>query len=474
MEQAKHEFREITNRATEGVINSRRVDVNPESLECLVLKKEPSKIYGDVFPEFLMSCVKSGASDITIQSDQQPRVEIHGVLYKATRNPWSPPDVLYTLMEIYDTSGPALINSRKTIDFSYELNLVNGGKQRFRVNATGIHARDGKGIEITFRVLPSEIPDLAMIEGILPDPELFVPLDQETGDDRKKESGIISALKKNEQEHVSGEDESGEGKTVSSHFREIVDAMRPRNGLVIVAGGTGSGKSTTLAAVIRAHLEDRKHPVKIVDIQEPIEYVFHDVAGGSGSSSIIGQSEVGTHIESFSEGVRSALRRKPGIICVGEARDLKTISVTLEAALTGHLVYTTTHANDIPDTIRRLLSAFPAEEREARALDLISSTRFCMVQHLISRIDKPGVVPVREYLKFTQRVKEKLVGRPNNEWPSILADEVAGRVEDTGSEDMCQQLSNVARPLYQQGMIGYFDAWSLGAFANVAKTERPG
>ena len=268
------------------------------------------------------------------------------------------------------------------------------------------------------------------------------------------------------------EEESGEEKNVSSHFMKIVDAMRPRNGLVIVAGGTGSGKSTTLAAVIRAHLEDRKHPVKIVDIQEPIEYVFHDVAGGCGSSSIIGQSEVGTHIESFADGVRSALRRKPGIICVGEARDLKTISVTLEAALTGHLVYTTTHANDISDTIRRLLSAFE-DDRDARALDLISSMRFCMVQYLISRIDKPGVVPVREYLKFTQRLKEKLVGRPNNEWPSILADEVAGRVEDTGPDDMRQQLADVARPLYQQGVIGYVDAWDLGAFATVAKAERP-
>ena len=178
MNQVNNKFRDILNRASEGVMRSRRVEVDRESLECIVLAEEPNRVFGEVFSEFLMSCVKSGASDITIQSDQQPRVEIHGVLYKATRNSWPPSEVNHTLIQVYDASGPALINSRKTIDFSYELNLVDGGKQRFRVNATGIHARDGKGIEITFRVLPSEIPNLAMIEGVLPDPELFVRPDR--------------------------------------------------------------------------------------------------------------------------------------------------------------------------------------------------------------------------------------------------------------------------------------------------------
>ena len=505
MDQDNKKFHEITNRASEGVRNSRKVDVDRDAFECLVLAKEPDSIFGEVFPEFLMSCVKSGASDITLQSDQQPRVEIQGVWYKATRNPWSPSEVSNILKDVYNSSGPALISSKEVIDFSYQLNLVDGGKQRFRVNATGIHARDGKGMEITFRVLPSEIPTLSMIEGTWSNLETVSDDSGESDDqgnsvivDRTISDGAGSSedmLRKDEpaeakrmksdrlvirstREATGLENEFVDGEPAVSNFTNIVNAMRPQNGLVIVAGAVGSGKSTTLAAVIRTHLEDRKHPVKIVDIQAPIKYVFHDVAGGCGSSSMIGQSEVDPegpgHIKSFAVGVRSALRRKPGIINVGEARDFETISVTLEAALTGHLVYTTTHANDVSDTIRRLLWAFPADERDARSLELILSLRFCMVQYLIPRIDKPGVIPVREFLRFTQRLKEKLVKVPNSDWPAILADEVVGRVENTGSEDMRQSLFEAVKPLYRQGVIDYNHALRvLGESTASVDLKRP-
>ena len=476
-------------RATEGARRARKVEVDKETFECLVLESEPSLIFGETFIEFMMSCVKSGGSDITIHSDQKPRVEIHGILYCATRNIWTLSDVNQILIDVYRSSnGPAEINSRHVLDFAYEINVVGGGKQRFRVNATGTHGRDGRGVEITFRVLPSRIPDLTMIEG---NPNKTMNMVQgESSENRKPaeltseqvlngivgnngsavveeipdaaDNAVISKLGK-----ISA-DASMDEKLVSPDFMKIIDAMRPKNGLVIVAGGVGSGKSTTLAAVIRSILENRYHPVKIVDIQAPIEFVFHDVPDACGSSSIMGQSEVGVHIESFSAGVRSALRRKPHIICVGEARDFETISVTLEASLTGHLVYTTTHANNISDTIRRLLSTFPADERDARGLDLISSLRFCMVQYLITRIDEPGMVPVREFIRFTPRLKEKLLRMPLNDWPSVLGDEVVGRVDDTGPGDLRQSLLEASRPLYQQGVISHNDALLLGGYAAVA------
>jgi defect in organelle trafficking protein DotB len=439
-----------TRRVSRGVEKSRVVEVDRENLEVFVLQEEPSRISDEDFREFLMSCVMSGASDVTIQSDQQPRAEIHGVLYRATRKPWSPSEVDQVLMEVYNGANARTeINGQRVLDFSYELNLIDGSKQRFRVNATGIYGRDGQGVEITMRALPSETPDLKLVrldgseKDIKPDPGYVAARVMDTPADEGPSSGS-----------------------------DLLDAMKPKNGIVVVAGGTGSGKSTTLAAVMRSHLEDIKRPVKIVDVQAPIEYTYRDVTNGlRGSSSVIGQSEVGKHIKTFADGVHSALRRKPNIIVVGEARDYETIAASLEASLTGHLVYTTTHANDISDTVRRLLSTFPAAERDARAFDLISAMRFCTVQYLVPRIDKPGRVPVREYLKFTPRVKERLVSLPINDWPAVLAEEVAGNAPGRGDADMCQSLLSVVRPLYVDGIISREDAFNIAGLPAVADID---
>jgi len=384
-------------RVSKGVENSRSIEVDRDALCCFVLREEPSRISNEDFREFLMSCVMSGASDVTMQSDQQPRAEIHGILYRATRKPWSPSEVDQVLAEVYGGANARTeINGQRVLDFSYELNLLDGTKQRFRCNATGIYGRDGQGVEITMRSLPSETPSLTMVnlEGDMPD--------------RAPQAATKEAPKT---------------EVKSPFVNSVIEAMKHKNGIVVVAGGTGSGKSTTLASVMRSHLEDEENPTKIVDIQAPIEYTYRDVTSGlAGSSSLIGQSEVGKHIKSFADGVHSALRRKPNIISVGEARDYETIAAALEASLTGPLVYTTTHANDVSDTVRRLLSTFPANEREARAFDLVSAMRFCMVQYLLPRVDKPGRVPVREFIKFTPRLKERLVSLPVQNHMREIAD----------------------------------------------------
>jgi defect-in-organelle-trafficking protein DotB len=451
MEDTGRKVSATSRRISKGIENSRVVEVDTQKLEAFMFREEPSRITDEDFREFLMSCVMSGASDVTVQSDQQPRAEIHGVLYRATRKPWSPSEVDQVLMEVYGGANARTeINGQRILDFSYEMNLVDGSRQRFRVNATGIYGRDGNGVEITMRALPSKTPDLKMVQ-----------LDGSEGTMVRDESAIV--LDKAEEE-VSG--------LAAPFISGILDAMKPKNGIVVVAGGTGSGKSTTLAAVTNSHLQDPDKPVKIVDIQAPIEYTFRDITSGmSGSSSLIGQSEVGRHIKSFADGVHSALRRKPNVIIVGEARDYETISASLEASLTGHLVYTTTHANDVSDTIRRLLSTFPANERDARAFDLISALRFCMVQYLLPRIDKPGRVPVREFIKFTPRLKEKLVRLPINDWPGVLVDEVRGVAEGTGEEDMRQSLFDVVKPLYSNGIIAREDAFLLGGLAAVEDQE---
>lgn len=399
-------------RMSPGVENAAAAAIDREALTIHALPNEPQRLIVEDFRQLLMSCVMSGASDITIQTDQQPRAEIHGILYRAMRRPLAPAEVDMILTEIYGGANARTeINGQRVLDFSYEVNLPDGGRQRFRVNAIGIFGRDGMGVEITMRALPSVTPDLAMVQI----------------DDRE------------------------------------IAALTPKDGIVVIAGATGSGKSTTMAAITRHHLEMSARPVKIVDIQAPIEYTFRDVTSSlSGSSSMIGQSEVGRHIRSFADGVHAALRRKPHIINVGEARDFETISASLEASLTGHLVYTTTHSGSVPDAIRRLLSTFPGHEREARGYDLISALRFLMVQHLVPRADRPGRIPIREYLRFTDRVRESLLSAPIARWPAMLGDEVAGRVAGTTDEDLRMSLADVARRRYGEGAISKSDALHLG------------
>ena len=286
------------------------------------------------------------------------------------------------------------------------------------VNATGVHGIDGFGVEITFRVLPRTTPDLAF-------------------------AGLSEAE---------------------------AEAMSPRNGLVVVAGATGSGKSATLAALARHHLENTARPVKIVDLQAPIEYAFGDIALlRSGAPSIVGQSEIGRHVESFAEGVRSALRRKPHIVIVGEARDLPTVSAALEAALTGHLVYTTTHAGSVAEGIRRLLAAFPANERAMRAGDLAASLRFFSVQHLVLKCAGSGRVPVREYLKFDDTFRELLAGIPPSEWPMQVNRMLESNCSD---QPMRQSLRSAVLTRLKSGTIARADALRLVGDIAVREMEK--
>ena len=344
--------------------------LDPDSGAAQLPFPEPARFDPESLNRLLLSAAAAGVSDITMQTDAQPRIEVEGKLHRLGSRTWPASEISAVLCELHHASNAAAeVTGRRILDFSHEIPSGNGRRQRFRVNATGINARDGFGIEISIRVLPTGTPDIG-----------------------------FAALEQSE-----------------------VAAMTPPSGLVLIAGATGSGKSATMAAMTRHHLENGRRAVKIVDIQAPIEYTFRDVLRSNvGSPSLIGQSEVGRHLPDFASGVWSALRRKPHIINVGEARDVETISAALEAALTGHLVYTTTHAGSVHDCIRRLLSAFPAGEREHRACDLGISLRFVMVQHLVHRADGNGRIPLREWLSLSGPVRESLLCTPPSKWPEFV------------------------------------------------------
>ena len=395
-------------RALPGVEGARRFHLDDAAGVQAGFDEEPSRVNAEDFRALLLSCVMTGASDVTVQTGRQVRAEIEGRLHVVTRRALGTSEVDDILTESY--GGPArgaharaAVNSREVLDYSYELVLADGSRQRFRCNATGIHAVGGAGVEITFRALPTRTPDLGWVE-------LGGPL---------------------------------------------LEAMMPREGLVVFAGATGHGKTTTLAAVVRQHLESVVRPVKIVDVQQPIEFTFEDIWGRPGSKALpstIGQSEVGRQVKTFGAGVWSALRRKPHVIVVGEARDQDTIAASLEASVTGHLVYTTTHAGSVPDVIRRLLSVFRAEERDARANQLAAALRVIVVQVLVPGVSG-GRVPVREYLIVSEGLRERMMSASTDDWAGIVVEEM-GKPRD---EERRESLVSHAARLFGEGRISGAD-----------------
>ncbi|HOK23068.1 MAG TPA: PilT/PilU family type 4a pilus ATPase [Candidatus Hydrothermia bacterium] len=172
-------------------------------------------------------------------------------------------------------------------------------------------------------------------------------------------------------------------------------------GLIIVTGVAGSGKSTTLAAMLNSiNMTKTAH---IVTIEDPIEYMLRDI------KSIISQREVGLDVMSFADGLREALRQDPNVIMVGEIRDQETAEIALLAAETGHLVMTTLHTLDARETINRIVSIFPAYQQEQIRHQLASVLKAIISQRLIPRDDMPGRVPACEIMTNTARIREMML-----------------------------------------------------------------
>lgn len=315
--------------------------------------QEPVRLTIDSTNEILMHCVKLGASDITFQTGEPIIAEIFGRLKKITRRRLANTEVGEALNAIYGPNATTLIMSGKDIDTHYEIRPNRSDRYRFRINGTGCQVEGHDGMQITARTIPTDPPTLDSMN--LP--------------------------------------------------KEILDSLAPEQGVVYVTGATGSGKSTLLAAIIRSIVEDADSNRKVLTYEAPIEFVFDNVEK---VSSVVSQSEIPRHLPSFAAGVRNALRRKPRLILVGEARDPETISAVMEAAMTGHPVYTTLHSNGVAETMRRLVITFPPDERQGRTIDIIETVRLIISQRLVPTIDGKRVA-LREYLVFDEKVRDILL-----------------------------------------------------------------
>lgn len=318
-----------------------------------LFQQEPARLTVDTVNEILIHCVKHGASDITFQTSEPIIAEIYGKLNRVTRRRLANTEISDVINAMYGPNATTQIMSGQDVDTHYEIRPNRSERYRFRINGTGCQVEGHDGIQITARTIPTDPPTLESMN--LP--------------------------------------------------QDVLDAIAPEQGVVYVTGATGSGKSTLLASIIRDITEQADSHRKVLTYEAPIEFVYDNVEM---TTAVVSQSEIPRHLPSFAAGVRNALRRKPRLILVGEARDPETISAVMEAAMTGHPVYTTLHSNGVAETMRRLVVTFPSEERSGRTIDIIETVRLVISQRLVPTVDGKRVA-IREYLVFDEQVRDILL-----------------------------------------------------------------
>jgi twitching motility protein PilT len=251
-------------------------------------------------------------------------------------------------------------------------------------------------------------------------------------------------------------------RTINDKVRQIGDLFLPEvvhkltntpRGLILVTGPTGSGKSTTLAAMIDAI--NQREQTHIITLEDPIEYAFVN------SKSVIEQREVGADVPSFASGLRHVLRQDPDVILVGEMRDLETVSAAITAAETGHLVFSTLHTVDAPLTIERIIDVYPSDQQNQIRSMLANTLVAVISQTLFRRKDKPGMVPGIEVMICTPAVRNCIRENRIFEIPNIIA---------TNRAIGMQSLDDSIKQLYMNGMIHRADA--IAQAAHPDKIER--
>src|SRR4051812_13410752 len=331
--------------------------------------------------DLLRIAVERKASDLHLKVGNFPHVRVDGDLVPVT-------DQTRVTAEDMLNMAFSMMSNRQKQKFkdSSELDMAYGvaGLGRFRVNV--FQQRGNVGLVL--RMIPTKIKALE---------ELFMP----------------------------------------KIIEEICEASR---GLVLVTGVTGSGKSTTLAAMIERVNSTR--PEHIVTIEDPIEFLHRDKKG------FVNQREVEVDTPSFGSALRASLRQDPDIILVGEMRDLETIGTALHAAETGHLVFSTLHTLDVVETINRIISVFPPPEQKQVRLQLATTLKAVISQRLVKRGDGTGRVPAVEILIGTAYVKECII---TPEKTRMIREALASGTSQYGMQTFDQSLYD----LYQQGLITY-------------------
>jgi defect-in-organelle-trafficking protein DotB len=311
----------------------------------------------------LVWAYRKGASRLWFQSGERAGIRLHGRNRHVTKEIVDEGQIAQIANHLYGADGTARLQSGSDFDVSYEVPLGRRERLRFRVNATPTRTSRGIGANIVLRPIADLPPSL-------------------------------------EQQLVE---------------RGILEAFRPRDGMVIVSGATGSGKSTLIAGMTVANLVDPDAHYHIVEAAAPIEFLLDRVKS---PSSTINQTEIGRDLRDFPSFIRGCMRREPTHIIVGECRDGETMAAAVQAAISGHVLTTTIHANDVALTMQRIASLCPPAERENLISAVAQSLRLVINQRLVSSTDGRRT-SLREYLVFDTALRMRFLDTDPDDWPTL-------------------------------------------------------
>ena len=331
----------------------------------------------------LVEAIERGASDLHLTKNAPPILRIDGQLEMLDLPPLSPADSQRMIYSILNDAQKARFEERWELDLSVEIADVG----RFRVN---VHRQRG-AVEAAFRVVQEEIRTLRQL-GLPPICE---------------------------------------------------EIARKASGLILVTGPTGSGKTSTLAAIIN-QINNEQHRM-IITVEDPIEYIHRN------RKSIIKQREVESDTHSFGDALRHVLRQDPDVVVIGEMRDLETISTALTAAETGHLVLATIHTPDAMQTVDRIIDVFPPYQQQQVRIQFANTIQAIIAQQLLPIPGGRGRVPAVEILLATVGARNIIRNAKTEQLYTLLQTNY-----DMGMVTMDKSLKN----LYQQGLISYDDAIS--------------
>ncbi len=337
-----------------------------------------------LFDRVLSAARQLGASDVHLKAGLPPIFRIKGEL-RTVR------DVPALTREAIAAFAVHIMNDRQraTFEESYDIDLAYGTPDGVRYRVNVFQQRGAVGMVL--RLIPPEVP---------PFERLNLP-------------------------------------------RVVLDLADHSRGIILVTGVTGSGKSTTLAAMV--DYVNTQHAYHIVTVEDPIEYTFRD------KRSVINQRELGFDTQSFSRALRAALRQDPDVILVGEMRDNETAGIAITAAETGHLVLSTLHTADATETVNRIISMFPTHQQAQARLSLASVLRGVISQRLLPRADGKGMVPALEVLVNTERVREMIEDPARTR---EIKDAIAQGLHPYGMFTFDQSLAN----LVKQHLVTYDEA----------------
>jgi len=324
---------------------------------------------------------KEKASDLLISAGAPPILRINGQLFRSRTEALTPEQTKKLIYDFLSAEQQATFEKNKELDFS----LAVGRRHRFRVNVY----LQKQAVTAALRPIPEKIPSL-------------------------EELGMPAAVK---------------------------ELAKARQGLILVTGPTGSGKTTTQAAII--DLINNERACHIITVEDPIEYVH------SHKRSIVDQREVGGDTNTFGRALKFVLRQDPDVILIGEMRDLETIQAALTAAETGHLVMATLHTNDAIQTVDRIIDVFAAEQQQQIRFQLSLCLLAIISQRLLARADNSGRILACEILRNNTAIANLIREAKTHQIYSVV---------ETSAKEGMLTMDRCLKNLYNEGLISYDDA----------------